>query len=176
MTLHLFPDNTVLCNYACVDRIDLLEDLLSGNGRWTQAVEYEASRSSDIWPDMNKLFEKQILGESIEIQDAEMVQKIRIARLGGDSKKPLQHLGEAETVYLIQNSSDFKGAIWITDDADAFEFGQQQGIVTWDTVTTLQMIVANGDLSAENAHSLLVAMKQRGRNFRRFLTSPRDFA
>lgn len=42
MTDHLFPDNTVLCNFAAVNRLDLLKSVLSGRGRWTEAVAYEA--------------------------------------------------------------------------------------------------------------------------------------
>ncbi|GAA2490405.1 hypothetical protein GCM10010406_28160 [Streptomyces thermolineatus] len=39
-----FPDNTVLCNFAAVDRLPLLEKVLDGRGRWTQAVAHEARR------------------------------------------------------------------------------------------------------------------------------------
>ena len=46
MTEAFFPDNTVLCNFAAVDRIDLLRSVLSEHGRWTEAVAYEASRSA----------------------------------------------------------------------------------------------------------------------------------
>jgi len=34
----LFPDNTVLCNFAAVDRLDLLQAVLNGRGRWTPTV------------------------------------------------------------------------------------------------------------------------------------------
>ena len=50
MTEHLFPDNTVLCNFAAVNRLDLLRSVLGGRGRWTEAVAYEASRSAAKLP------------------------------------------------------------------------------------------------------------------------------
>lgn len=33
-----FPDNTVLCNFSAVGSLSLLEKVLDGRGRWTQAV------------------------------------------------------------------------------------------------------------------------------------------
>ena len=46
MTEAFFPDNTVLCNFAAVDRVHLLRSVLGERGRWTEAVAYEASRSA----------------------------------------------------------------------------------------------------------------------------------
>ena len=48
MTEFLFPDNTVLCNFAAVNRLDLLNSVLNGRGRWTEAVAYETRRSTEI--------------------------------------------------------------------------------------------------------------------------------
>lgn len=45
MSALIFPDNTVLCNFAAVERIDLLMDWLRGRGRWCAAVHREASDS-----------------------------------------------------------------------------------------------------------------------------------
>ncbi|WP_075978138.1 hypothetical protein [Actinokineospora bangkokensis] len=50
MNTFLFSDNTVLCNFAAVDRLDLLESALNQRGRWTEAVAYEASRSASSLP------------------------------------------------------------------------------------------------------------------------------
>ena len=50
MTDYLFPDNTVLCNFAAVNRLDLIKSVLDGRGRWTEAVAYEASRSASKLP------------------------------------------------------------------------------------------------------------------------------
>lgn len=35
----VFPDNTVLCNFAAIERLDLLIGWLRGRGRWTEAVQ-----------------------------------------------------------------------------------------------------------------------------------------
>ncbi|MCG3039466.1 hypothetical protein L7D48_02570 [Streptomyces sp. S1A] len=50
-----FPDNTVLCNFAAVDRLSLLEKVLDGRGRWTQAVAAEAGRSARYWPKLEQV-------------------------------------------------------------------------------------------------------------------------
>ena len=55
VTTYLFPDNTVLCNFACVGRLSLLRTVLNGRGRWTSAVAYEASRSARFIPSLNSI-------------------------------------------------------------------------------------------------------------------------
>jgi len=42
----LFPDNTVLINFALINRMDLLERLANGNGHWCATVASECTRSS----------------------------------------------------------------------------------------------------------------------------------
>jgi len=43
MTILLFPDNTVLVNFALVSRVPLLETLLAGNRRWTVTIAAECA-------------------------------------------------------------------------------------------------------------------------------------
>lgn len=129
-------------------------------------MKFEVGRSVKFWPALQELTDNHVLGEAIEVTDADKIQQIRIARLGGDVRKPLEHLGEAETVYLLQHSSEYKDSLWITDDRDAYDFGMQQGLITRDTVGTFQMLMANGDLGRDEAFSLLMQMEGRGRNFR----------
>jgi hypothetical protein len=46
----LFPDNTVLCNFAALDRLDLLAAVLGGRARWTEDVAYETGKSAGGHP------------------------------------------------------------------------------------------------------------------------------
>lgn len=69
MNQFLFPDNTVLCNFAAVDQLDLLKAVLDGRGRWTEAVAYEATRSAAVLPALRALAESGWLDEPIEISD-----------------------------------------------------------------------------------------------------------
>jgi hypothetical protein len=86
MTEFLFPDNTVLCNFAAVDRLDLLRSVLAGRGRWTEAVAYEATRSASYVPALKGLLADCWLGEAIEISsepDTRKIERIRRAVFGG---------------------------------------------------------------------------------------------
>ncbi len=106
MTTFLFPDNTVLCNFAAVDRLDLLQVVLNGRGRWTAAVAFEASRSARHHPALAGVPAAGWLDEPIEItaeSDVQRVNRVRRAVFGGTDDKPLQHLGEAETCVVIKS-------------------------------------------------------------------------
>lgn len=77
-----FPDNTVLCNFACVDRLDLLEAVLNGRGRWTSAVAYEASQSAKQLVPLYGLHDAGWLGAPIEITDEQHIWRIQQIRRG----------------------------------------------------------------------------------------------
>jgi hypothetical protein len=89
---YVFPDNTVLCNFAAVDRVSLLRAVLNGDGRWAEAVAYEASRSAQYLPKLAAVLADGWLGEPIEIDDdaeTRRVEQIRRAVFGGLEDKPL---------------------------------------------------------------------------------------
>src|ERR1700735_2869876 len=147
MTEHLFPDNTVLCNFAAVDRLDLLRSVLGMRGRWTEAVAYEASNSAAIMPPLLRLGSEGWLNEPIEITDPADVQKIariRRAVFGGTDDQPLKHLGEAQTCYVIKNWQSFAGSWWISDDGDALRYARFQNITTRETIDIFSIAVADG--------------------------------
>lgn len=160
----LFPDNTVICNYAAVGRLDLLQEVVGANGCWTQAVFAEARKSARHIPAMADLFTDPWLGDPIEIEDFEQVERIRVASLGGNRAEPTQHLGEAETCHLIHTDPDYADSKWITDDVAAFGFGKQLGIVTWDTRNTLEQLVSQRTLEARDAFALMADMWTADRN------------
>lgn len=104
MAMIIFPDNTVLCNFASVHRLDLLKEWLRGRGRWTEAVENEARNSAAYLPDLVMLLHDRWLGEPIEITDESSISQIQAIRrsvFGGLPSMPRQHLGEAETCFII---------------------------------------------------------------------------
>jgi predicted nucleic acid-binding protein len=172
-----FPDNTVLCNFAAVDRLSLLEKVLDGRGRWTQAVAYEAERSSRHLPPLRTVAADGWLGEPIEIDDpreTELVDRLRRLVFGGNPRRPLQHLGEAETLTLIQHRSAFAESVWITDDGEAGRFARRKGITVLDTVDIIREAVAGGVVVAHEGHRLLCAMTSRGRHLRGVPRRPED--
>ncbi|GAA0435330.1 hypothetical protein Acor_75570 [Acrocarpospora corrugata] len=169
MTPYWFPDNTVLCNFACVSRLDLLEAILRGRGRWTEAIAFEATRSAQVYPDLHVVARDGWLGEPIEIDDPAMIQRIeqiRRAAFGGSAREPLRHLGEAQTCFLILNRAEFTASFWITDDRDAGEYARRQGITTRDTMDLISEGVQDGCCTRDEGFELLQKMKSAGRSLR----------
>jgi predicted nucleic acid-binding protein len=177
MTTWWFPDNTVLCNFAAVDRLLLLEKVLDGRGRWSQAVAWEAARSARFLPRLAGLAEAGWLGEPVEITDsAELreVDRLRRAVFGGASHLPTKHLGEAETCVLITRRREFRGAVWITDDRSARDFARRRGITTKETFDVMRHACAEGLVPAGEGHRQLAAMAASGRHLHRRSHGPAD--
>ncbi|MEV4011923.1 hypothetical protein AB0J35_15585 [Nonomuraea angiospora] len=169
MTWYWFPDNTVLCNFASVDSLPLLRQILRDRGRWTDAIAYEATRSARFYPDLSKISVDGWLGEPIEIDDpleVDRVERIRRAVFGGTRHEPLKHLGEAQTCHVIHNWAEYVGSYWITDDRDAQEYARRIGITTRDTADLISEGITDGCCSRGDGFSLLQLMRMRGRNLR----------
>jgi len=169
MTEFLFPDNTVLCDFAAVDRLDLLRSVLSERGRWTEAIAYVAGRSARHLPALIALIQDGWLGEPIEIiedADIQRIERIRRVVFGGTDDQPLQHLGEAQSCYVILNWAAFAGSWWITNDRDALRYARFQGITTRETVDLMSIAVVNGDIAARAAFELMTRMTDEGRHLR----------
>jgi hypothetical protein len=169
MTEFFFPDNTVLCNFAAVNRLDLLKAVVGGRGRWTEAVAYEASRSAVAHPVLASLPDDGWLDEPVEItrdSDVRKIEQIRRAVFGGTETRPLQHLGEAQTCYVIKNWPEFSGSWWITDDREALRYARFQGITTRETIDLMSRAAVDGDVTAPEGFALLKRMLELDRHLR----------
>lgn len=169
MTEYLFPDNTVLCNFASVNRLGLLNSVLDGRGRWTEAVAYEAARSARILPELGQLSAADWLGEPIEIDDEAEIQQINAIRravFGGADDKPLKHLGEAQTCFVILKWSEFAGSWWISDDREALRYARLQGITARETIDLVSTAVVTGYVAAQDGFDLMQQMAHQGRHLR----------
>lgn len=176
MSSYLFPDNTVLCNFAAVERLDLLRSVLNGQGRWTAAVAYEAERSARVHPALSKVTAEGWMGDPIEVTDATEIRQINHLRrvvFGGTDDQPLKHLGEAETCYLLRERVEFAGAWWISDDREALRYAKFQGITTRETIDLMSTAVVNGDVAAREAFDLMHQMSEHDR-YLRLPSSPAD--
>ncbi|WP_409469326.1 hypothetical protein [Streptomyces sp. HC307] len=177
MRICWFPDNTVLCNFASVDRLPLLEKVLNGRGRWTEAVAYEAKQSARYLPPLRGLKEAGWLGDPIEITDSRElteVDRVRRAVFNGPASAPTKHLGEAETCVLITMRTEFRDSVWITDDRSAGAFARRRGITTKETFDLMNGAVVDGLISAVDGHELLDRMQAAGRHLHRVSTCPED--
>lgn len=169
MSLFLFPDNTVLCNFAAVSRLPLLKEVLRDRGRWVEAVAAEAHQSGRYYPELLKIPSEAWLRDPIEIEDENEiahVEQIRRSALGGSVAEPLKHLGEAQTCHIILTRVEFNTSFWITDDRDAGEYAQFQTITTRDTMDLISEAVADGCCTRNEGFHLLHLMRQQGRHLR----------
>ncbi|GII52913.1 hypothetical protein Pth03_13020 [Planotetraspora thailandica] len=169
MSWYWFPDNTVLCNFACVDGLPLLEKTLRVRGRWTEAIAFEAAQSARVYPGLSSVAADGWLGDPIEIDgpgEAERIERLRRAVFGGSPRRPLKHLGEAQTCHVIMNWPEFVGSAWITDDRDASEYARAQGIAAMDTMDLVSEAVAEGFCSTDDGFELLHRMRYEGRHLR----------
>ena len=161
MTVWLFPDNTVLCNFAAVGRVDLLHTYLGERGRWTEAIEAEARKSANFLPGLAQILDGGWMGPPIEITDDEDIRRIDVIRrdvFGGRSSDPLKHLGEAQTCFLIHRVPKWKGSTWISDEGDALEFARFQNIPAMETIDVMGHLVADYEISTADAMALMRAM------------------
>lgn len=157
----VFLDNTVLCNFAAVHRLALLESHLRGRGRWVEAVADEARRSAAHLPDLGDLVARPWLGPPVEIDDPVAMTRVEHLRrdvFGGTAAAPRKHLGEAQTCFLLREVAEWRGSVWASDDRDAVEFARFQGISTLETLDVVREIVADGDLTPRGALDLMKAM------------------
>lgn len=161
MAAAIFPDNTVLVNFAAIQRLDLLESWLRGRGRWTRAVADEARMSSGYWPALSGLHDAGWLDEPIEIEGdkaVEEVERLRRQVFGGSTSEPKKHLGEAQTCYLFGSVGQWSGSWWISDDRDSVDFARRRGFVTLETIDVFRHVVTDGDLTMVQAYNLMVEM------------------
>ena len=174
MTRYWFPDNTVLCNFAAVDELAILETFLDGRGRWVEAVAAETAMSARVH---QALVDLTWLGDPLEFDDPKTVgavERIRRAVFGGTPDRATQHLGEAQTCWLLHNDRAYGESVWITDDRQAFDYGKRQGIRTLDTAGLVAEAVARTDLTRTSGWELLARMVDSGRDNVRLPPSPAD--
>lgn len=167
MAVTFFPDTTVVCNFAAVDRLDLFVDYLNGRGRIVEAVAYEISRSATILRALAALDVDSVFGAPIELDNDPARHAIEVSRtavFGGMPSRPLEHLGESQTLYVLGARPEFSDSIWITDDKQANRLGQRRGFITRDTVHMLEELVANREISCSVAFDLTEVMWRQGRS------------
>ena len=143
--------------------------MLGGRDGGRRLSPYEARRSAQVLPALRGLAGSGWLDEPIEIVDDSdilAIERIRRAVFGGTEDKPRQHLGEAQTCYVILNWAGFAGSWWISDDREALRYARFQGITTRETIDLINIAVVNGDIAARDGFDLMVKMADSGRHLR----------
>lgn len=167
----LFPDNTVLINFALLGRVDLLADLTRGRGAWTATVANECEQSSQVVGLLDLRLMPSVFGEPLALTSArEVVDTASIrARMAAPGESDSAHLGEAEAVALI--ASRGLRAAFVTDDRQASVIARAEGIPTYSTCTLIKLAVRVGLVTAEEAWTMVTLLRRRTRTLRE---SPRE--
>lgn len=165
MTPLVILDCCSIINFAVIGRVPLLLEILEERGRWTEAVENETQRRSSNLP-MGSFDTVQAgLGAAYQfdaITDIVRIEDIRRA-LGGTSRNPLEHYGEAETIYAITTLPELKGAAVLTDDSSAAAYARHQGIRVTSTPRLLADAFKRDLLQCPEPYDILVTMQAQGR-------------
>lgn len=126
------PDNTVLINFAIIRRMDLLAELVHGQGSWCMAIAGECQNSQAYYPDLaaaSTIFGAPLIPTSVEHQDT-LILRDSMASPGDPTTK---HRGEAETIAIISRRRI--DGLFLTDDRDAKDLATRHSIpfvTTWD--------------------------------------------
>ena len=158
---YFFPDTTVLINFAVIGRLDLLIAYLSGRGRMTQAVQAEVRKSSRMVPRLSEFDTVAVCGPAIALNapaDVQSVANIR-KRFAALNDPPTKHLGESETIHVMQSRSEYSLSRVVTEDRDAYRVASALGLLTHNTMEVFQDLVARGELNAAHAFDLLAAIE-----------------
>lgn len=142
MTALLFPDNTVLVNFALTHRMDLFEQAAGGGrGRWCGTVAKECVLSARL-PGLEDLGRvPDILGTPLYPETGAERLEVHHLRteLATPGDRPTDHLGEAETLAIITCRPDMT-AFFVTDDRGAARLARTrevQTITTWELLRIL---------------------------------------
>lgn len=132
MTTLLFPDNTVLINFAIISRLDLLSKLARDNGRWCATVAQECAQSARqpglaALAGAGEIFGEPLYPDAAELQDATILRD-ELA-VPGDARKA--HLGEAETLAIIIRRRP--ACFFVTDDREATRLASKHSVTVVST-------------------------------------------
>lgn len=163
MSTLLFPDNTVLINFAYIGRMDLLEQLSNGNGAWCGTVAFECDRQSSklslpTMLDAHRIFGDPLYPESPAEHIDTQAFRVLLAK-PGDS--PKMHLGEAETISIVANRG--LSAIFASDDVEAGRLAVTHGISIATTWYLLKMTVRVGFASRDEIWGYVLKLANEGR-------------
>lgn len=138
MPMLMFPDNTALINFAVINRMDLLNSLTRGHGRWCATVATECAESAQFGQLSALEHAIDIFGEPYYPDQAEL-QDARILRdqLAGPGDPATKHFGEAETIAIVVRRQ--LNCVFITDDKEAQRLASSHGVRTADTWRLLKM-------------------------------------
>jgi len=168
----VFPDTTVVRNFALLHRMDLLHELVVGRAAWcaTVASECHDQARGDGLEDM--ALASTIFGSPWYPHDAEHIDVMVLREeLAAPGDGPKQHLGEAETIVLASTRSP--GAIFVTDDRSAAAAATARGLRAVKTADLLRIAIRAAKLEADAGWGYVQTLRSHGRYLSREVWSSR---
>jgi predicted nucleic acid-binding protein len=158
-----FADNTVLINFALLDRMDLLGRLANGCAAWTAAIRRECRASADALDNDQLRGAAAIFGTPVRMTDPRTIREaLTLLEQMREPHDPAdRHRGEAETIALI--AVEHTGSLFVTDDADARSRAQERGIRSVSTCQLLRLAIRVDALTAHDAWAYVCELRRRGR-------------
>lgn len=159
----LFPDNTVLVNFALINRMDLLAKVTNGNGQWCATVASECERSAQE-PGLGAMRSaRDIFGDPLfpetgaERLDAQSLRR----ELAQPGDEPHKHYGEAETLAIMSRRSI--DGFFVTDDGDAGRLARNNAIKVLSTWDLLRLAVRCKFVDADTAWGYTQTLRDKRR-------------
>lgn len=173
---YLFPDNTVLINFAIIGELPLLGGLLGSKGAWVAAVEAEceASARTGRYPaglaGAASIITHTLYPTTAENIDARAIRN-QIAKPGEPFPKSY---GEAQTMAIITKRG--LSSVFITDDGGVGDYvrGNTLPVTVISTTDVLALAVRTGRMTqtlAEQHIATLVAAGRKRISLKRFRAS-----
>lgn len=157
-------DTNVLWNFAVVGRLDVLETRYADRSSWGRSVADEVAVAIGYEPTLQAIADCSSLGDPIELASAKCLREVAIVQhiLAAPGDLPTRHLGEAESIHLIEHELDGLGWL-VTDDNGAADLATRRGIRVLRTHDVLAECFDMDDLQCPEPFDLLVAMETAGR-------------
>lgn len=156
-------DACSLQNFSVVGALPILEARFGGRAGWTEGVRYEIRRGLPAEAKLQDVLnlENTWLGPAHRLDqpgDDEAVDLIRRG-LGGTRSTPLQHLGEAESIRLLERTAA-TDRVFVTDDGPAADFARHRPsrIRVLDAAEVLAEAHAFGEIGCPAAYNVVKAM------------------
>ncbi|MCV7225277.1 hypothetical protein [Mycolicibacterium komossense] len=165
------PDNTVLINFAIIRRMDLLAELLKGQGAWCLSIARECRDSQAFHPDLEQagaIFGPPLIPDGTEIIDARILREA----MASPGEPATKHLGEAETIAII--SARRLDGLFLTDDGGAAALARRHQITAVSTWDLLRLAHKANKVTRPVLTGYLRTLKGAGRGQPRDITSLDD--
>ena len=160
----VFPDTSLLMNFAAVSRIDLVREVVKDRGCWTEAIRDEVQRwcQESRYQALAGVFDfmppEPHIARSEEMATGEEIRR-RLAK-PGDPRS--QHWGECETLAVIHHRYNEKTVLVLSEDAGVLAECRHQGVETVTTKVLLELAAIRGYISWLQAEEIARLLKDMG--------------